>query len=94
MVRNLNSILDNLISGNIAPVIQRSDGLYTVVNNSSITPSDVEGTNLDGSFFNSDGSLTYITILGAWDTDSSTATATSYYYNTTTNKWEKHLSYV
>lgn len=84
---NLNPILSNLVSGNVAPVIQRSDGLYTVVNNDSIIPSDVEGTNLNGSFSNSDGSLTYIIILGAWEANASAVI--SYYYDEITNKWKE-----
>lgn len=83
---NVNSILYILTHNNITPVMKRSDGLYTLVDKSSITPSDNPGTNLNASYPNYDmikspiPEYENIAILGNWSTS-------NYWYNSDNNKW-------
>lgn len=83
---NLNGVLYFLTHNNITPIIKRPDGLYTLVNKSSITPSDNPGTNLNASYPNYNmvkspiPEYENIAILGNWSTS-------SYHYNSNNNKW-------
>ena len=78
---NLNGVLGNVtFIPSIAPVIKRSDGLYTIVDKDSIKPSDTFGTNLEAGYRSITDGYIYINILGAWGTG-------DYDYDGNNNKW-------
>lgn len=79
---NLNGVLNNIVN-DVAPVIKLSNGLYSLVDKSSVVPSETEGTNLKGGVVDncmtSDTIIWYFELLGNW--------SASYYYMADIRKW-------
>ena len=82
---NLNGVLENAIN-DISPVIKCGNGLYTLVNKKSIIPTEVNGTNLNCSYYvheivdNLLVTSIPVLLIGNWNSN--------YSYSEDINKWE------
>jgi len=81
---DLNKILDDMISFNIMPVIQLSNGLYVVASSVDPDSNSEEGTNLLCNYndYITDENV-LITIKGTWD-------SSHYDYDIETGVWNHH----
>lgn len=82
---NLTSVLDSVIDMK-PPIIKLNNGLYALINYSSVVPDANLGTNLlaqveESSSIN-DNIFENYKLLGLWD-------SVTFLYNTETYKWEK-----
>ena len=85
---DLNGVLNNMVY-NVSPVIKLSNGLYTLVDKSTIISDETPGTNLIGFIVSNCSSTDEIIykfkLLGNWSSN-------NYSYNNDTNKWEETIS--
>jgi len=84
---DLNGVLNNMVN-NVSPVIKLSNGLYTLVDKSTIISDEIPGTNLIGFIVSNCSSTDEIIykfkLLGNWSSN-------NYSYNNDTNKWEETI---